>query len=103
MVEDGDMSSNITSEVVDIKYMDNIGIHAVFTGTPDGEIFIDVSNDDGSNWTTLSFDSDILVSAAGDHNINVNQCPFQKIRLRYVASSGSGTLNATLMAKRLGG
>ncbi len=102
-ITDQDMTTSVTSLVTDVGSVDNIGIQATFTGTPDGEFFIEGSVNN-TTWVPLDFDTPILASGTGDDFIfSIRQFPYPKIRLRYVATSGSGTLNAWVFAKRLGG
>ena len=99
--EDEAMTGNLVSET-NVLYTDNIGIQLVFTGTPTGEFFVDGSNDE-ENWSTQVFlEGDILASgAAGNHLLSLQGYPFKYIRVRYVFSSGSGTLNGHLVSKML--
>lgn len=100
-----DMSADQTSSVLtDITFQDNIGFQVVWSGaTGLGEIFIDVSNDDKKipdNWTALDFGAQVTISgASGSHLININQCPFAKMRVRFVRSTATGTLTVTITGK----
>lgn len=103
-VTNGDMSSNITSPVTDISYMDNVGIELVFTGTPSGTFYVEASND-GATFTAMDFGSPgpLASGSASSIILNIQQCPYRQLRVRYVRSSGSGTLNCWLSAKQIGG
>ncbi len=116
-IDAGDMSGNIIGTATNLLNQDNIAYHVKWTGTsPDGEIFIEVTNDEpiqGSMppnfpattvWTQLDFGAQILITGnTGSHLININQFPGAWVRPRYVRSSGSGALNAKITAKRMGG
>lgn len=99
MVDAGDMSSDVTSEVVNVEYMDNVGIQAVYSGSPVGDLKIEVSQDE-TNWDELTSVT-VNISAAGSSTINLNQVPFAYIRVFYDSTSGSGSLTVTLTAKEI--
>lgn len=103
-ITNGDMSGNITSVVTDISNTDNIGIHLVFTGTPTGSFFIDASID-GAQFSAMDFGSPgpLAGGSADSIILNIQQCPYRKLMVRYVASSGTGTLNAWISTKQIGG
>lgn len=103
VITDGDMSGNLTSEVTNIINLDNIGYLVEWVGSsPEGEITVEVQSGP-SGWLPLDFGSTIAVSGnTGNLIINVNQSPFENLRLVYTATSGSGTLNVTLSSKSVG-
>lgn len=105
MVDAGDASSNITSEIVNVQNMDKASVHVEWTGvSPVGVITVEARNGEKNPWYTLSFGSAINVSGnSGDHQIVFNELPFTDIRLQYVATSGTGTLDATVTLKQVGG
>ena len=105
------LAANQTSPVTDIAFKDNIGIIVDWSGTaPLGELIVEATNDDNevdaSNWTwvALDFGNTITINGAtGNHLINISQAPFNKIRLRYARTSGTGNLTATMTIKEIGG
>lgn len=100
-LENGDMSGNLESEVTNIATIDNVSIQLVWTGTPTGSFYVDGSAD-GANWTPLSLSpAPIASGAAGNWLIDMTQLSFLHIRVRYVASSGSGSLTVTIAGKGL--
>jgi hypothetical protein len=109
IVTSGDMSANITQgttavttkPVTNIQFLDNIGIQFVWTGTPTGQFFVDVSLDN-ANWDTLSITPTILASgSASSAYVDLNQMSATYLRVRYVVTSSTGTLNAYLTAKEV--
>lgn len=112
-IDAGDMSADITSEVTDMMFQDNALYQVSWSGTtPVGELFVEVTNDDyllnpsTAVWSRLDFGSSITVSGnTGNHIININQYPGRYMRLFYDADAtpGTGTLNAVLTSKQLGG
>lgn len=111
VVTSGDMSGGITSLVTAINYMDNIGYQCNFTGTPTGTFVVEVSADYSQqaptetvvatgNWIAVSLPATPVASGvAGFIYIDLNQLSAPYIRLRYIASSGSGSLNAFVTGK----
>jgi hypothetical protein len=104
------MAADITTDVTNVQYLDNIGIQIAWSGTaPVGEISIQVSNDYDAKlgigtWTELDFGLPILITGnSGDHLININQVPFVALRLFYDSGSGTGTMTATACFKQIGG
>lgn len=72
--------------------------------SPVGAFTVEASLD-GANWTVLSFGSAISQSGdSGGHLININQCPFEELRVKYTRSSGTGSIVLTVYvtAKGLG-
>ncbi len=99
IVTNGNMASTITSSVTDIRYLDNVGIQAVFTGTPTGTFTVNVSLDQ-VNWDSLTFSATPVASGtAGSVYMDVNQTSSPYIQLVYTPTSGTGTLNAKIVGK----
>lgn len=86
-------TSTITSDVIEISDFDNVGLQLEWTGTPTGTITIQASND-RVNFRDLTFGTALTqpAGAASGILINFNQIPFNQLRVRYVNTSGSGTL-----------
>lgn len=103
LINAGDMSGSITSAGIETTYLDNVGILIEWTGTsPVGVITVEVKNGE-SGWSALDFGSPLSVSGnTGSMNINVNETPFEYLRLAYARSSGTGTISAHVAAKVVG-
>lgn len=112
IVTNGSMGGDITSAVTNIQYQDNIGIQLVFTGTPTGTFFVDLSinyyQDQNGNvinagtWTPMSFSTaPAAAGSASDIYLDLNPLSSPWIRTRYVRGSGTGTLNAYLCGKQV--
>lgn len=103
----GDMTGNlVSSEPTNIMFMDNVSIEFDFTGTPTGTFFVDVSNtydpilNPNPTWITLPLSpTPVATGTSGVIGIDYNQSGFQWLRVRYTATSGSGTLNAYIAVK----
>lgn len=105
LFDEVDLTTNQTSNIVYVPYLDNVGIILIFAGTGNvGELFVEVSNqqenpNESMVWTALDFGSQINIADTGTHAISIAQIPFNAIRLKYVAASGTGTLTAFIEAK----
>jgi len=106
LFNDISVATNQTSDIVYIPFLDNVGITVHWSGSSiDGELKIEVSNQqenpqEAMSWIELDFGQAIMISGnSGNHLINCNNVPFNALRLRYVATSGSGTLTAILQSK----
>lgn len=112
VVTNGDMSSQIVSEVTIIQNISMISYDISWSdgSTPVGDIEVQVSNTysksaDGSvknegNWTALTLSSATSISGnSGNGFIDVKDLASYAIRLVYIPTSGSGTLNVTATGK----
>lgn len=104
MVTDGDMSANITSEIVNVQNLDQGSILVEWSGTtPVGTLTVEARNGESQSWYELDFNATMSVSGnTGSHQIVFNSMPFTDIRLKYAFSSGTGTLDAVITAKTVG-
>jgi hypothetical protein len=101
LVQAGDMSGNITSAATNIQYLDNVGVQFNWTGTPTGSFYVEVSLDK-ANWTALSLSPAPAASgAAGTWYCDLQELSSPWIRVRYAASSGSGTLDVYVGGKAI--
>ena len=108
VVENGDMSADIISSALDLSFVRFGSIHAVFTGSPNGSLSLEFSNDiievgsDPSsavvNWTAYS-GSSYSLSSSGQYMFNISNMGYRWLRLVYTATSGSGVLNAIAAVK----
>lgn len=95
IVTDGDMSGDITSQVVDMSLTNGYAVQAWFTGSPVGTLRLEASNDE-SQWTEISSSE---ISAAGSVMWLEDYAMYDKLRIRYSRTSGSGTLNVQINGK----
>jgi len=92
-----------------IDMVDKIGIDLDWTGTsPVGTFDVQVcylipNTTTFTTWRSLDFGSTISISGnAGNHQISIQDPPFQKLRIKYTRTSGTGNLTAVLHAMAKG-
>lgn len=102
-----DISTNQTSPIIYIPFLDNLGIVVSWANGSSlaGEIVVEVANqqenpNESIIWSALDFGTTISISgASGEHLINCQQLPFNAMRLKYLSTSGSGDLTAIVQVK----
>lgn len=98
LITNADMSESFQSEAIDLSDKSGFSIDSVFTGTPDGSMYISVSIDN-VNWKLLP-DSTTPITQDGSVFYNVNDAKYLWARLHFVANPGSvGVLNSTYSRK----
>ena len=110
MISDGDASADITSNPTSVINLDNASILISWSGVPVGEILIQAqqrkSNEElvEADWVDLDLgDTVVIDNTEAEHQIIFKQLPFTDIRVKYVSTSGTGTLNAVITSKQIGG
>jgi len=115
VITDGNMSlSSITSQYTNIQGLDNVGYQVNFTGTPTGTFSVEISMDyqpgngpnaepaNAGNWISLPLVPAIIAAGSPDiAYIDLNQLSAPWIRLIYTKTSGTGTLQAYVVAKAI--
>jgi hypothetical protein len=99
LISAANMASSFQSDEINLTQKGGFAIHAIFTGSPVGSLYIAVSIDN-SNWIVLA-DSAQAISAAGDVFYNVDLANYSSARLHYSATSGSGSLDAKFSTKEV--
>lgn len=102
IVSSGDMSSNVTSSSVNIQFQDFVSIEVLITGSPTGTLAVEGSHDN-VNFIAYPLAADSTITAGSPSRFlieNHQVLPSPYIRLTYTATSGSGTMNATLTARQ---
>jgi hypothetical protein len=110
LISAGNMIANINSPGIDLQDIKGISLQAIYTGSPNGTLKVQVSNDIvdvGSsndqassviNWTDYP-SSSVAISAAGSSIWNYDGFNYRWIRLVFTFSSGTGTLNVSFSGK----
>ena len=97
VVVDGDMGADVPSDPINLLAYNKIAIQAVWTGTPSGDLILEVSNN-GTNWTAQG--SPVATGGApGDAMITEQFAPWTYARLFFDRSGGTGVLNAFATVK----
>lgn len=97
LIENQSMAASFQSEAIPLIQKQGFSVHAIFTGSPVGSLYLAASID-GINWTVIT-DSPQAVSAAGDVFFNIRDTAYLSARLHYAATSGTGSLNAFFSTK----
>jgi len=92
------MSATRTSEVIDIGNTSGHAVHAIWTGTPVGNLTVEASND-GVNFFVLA--TQAAGGAASQYLLNSNGAHYQFIRVVYTFSSSTGVLNCYISSKSI--
>lgn len=104
IVTNGDMTTTINSSPVNLDSIVSYSLQAIFTGTPTGTLQLQASDDvpldyNPVNWTIIT-DTISGVTTAGTYTVNVEQPAYSWVRLQYIPTGSSGTLNARINAKK---
>lgn len=97
-ISGGDMSGNITGPAQDLSYIIGYAVHAIWTGTPTGNVTLQCSND-GITWKDISSTITATGGASGSVLLNITDAMYKKVRLTYTRTSGTGTLDVNFMGK----
>lgn len=95
----GDMSSgtDLVSNPLDIEFLTQVGVQAVYTGSPVGTFTLEASMDNNT-YTTIS-GSSVSITTSGSLIQNYPNLAYRYIRARYHKTSGTGALTVTFGAK----
>lgn len=93
------MGANITSSSLDLNEANTYCAQLIYTGTPTGTLKLQGSNDN-SNWTDISGKSVALAGSAGSSFLSDTGFGYGFLRIVYTFTSGTGSLTATVNAKR---
>lgn len=114
MLEDADMSGNLLSDPTNVSQIDQAVVFINWSSTPVGEFFLEGAQVKPDQlransalpsdivWNTLAFSDPMTTSGETSHQVVFTELPFTHLRLRYTASSGSGTVTATISGKSVG-
>ncbi len=98
-------AATVTSGSTSIRFLDNVGVSVQWSGgsSPVGVYTVEASVD-GLIWKTLADDAATTASvsgASGSYLLKFSNCAFDRLRVVYTRTSGSGTLDAYIMGKSL--
>lgn len=114
VISAGNMAVTITSPYIDVQNMVLGSIQASFTGAPTGTIKLQCSNIPSiyqthqplsdqiptptEVWTDVA-NSQAAISAAGNVMWNIADIGYEKLRVVYTATSGTGSLTVVMVGK----
>jgi hypothetical protein len=106
LISAGDLSDDLTSDIVIIQYLDNIALQLNCVGTAVGTFAVEVSLDynqstkNPGTWVAVSL-PEVPAVAGADKNIfiDLNQLAASALRVTYTSTSGTGTVNAYIAGK----
>ena len=92
------MASTIVSDPISLNNMLHVSIHCVWSGAPTGDLFYEVSGQIGNptNWEV--YDTVSVAGSGSQYWIDRNT-PYMWIRVRYVPSAGTGSIDADVVTK----
>lgn len=100
----------LTSQVININFLDNLGVQLHFTGTPTGAFEVQVSADydpnthNSGHWVSIVLSpAPVAAGAPDDIYIDMNQLSAPWVRVVYTNASGTGALDGFATAKEVGG
>lgn len=97
IIEAGDMSADVLSEVIDARPIYTLGLYAKWSGTPTGSLKFQGSAN-GVDWFDLET-ATALAGSAGEATLSLDGTPWLYVRAFYDFTSGTGSLDVWLNSK----
>lgn len=94
---DKSMGASTESDTTDLSKADGYAVQAVWTGSAVGTLQLEVSTNNSR--FIIDPDSITSVNGAGDAIWQVDVAMYDKVKLTYTRTSGTGTINAQICAK----
>ena len=91
LVTNGNMASTIVTSPVNLEKLSSLSFQVTFSGSPNGSMLLQSSNN-GSTWTSIT-NTIRTITAAGDIMYPIAEFDVHYIRVAWVPTSGSGTMN----------
>lgn len=91
-------STLVPSEPIHLNNMVHTSVHCVWTGAPTGTLYYEISGEIGSpvNWEV--YDTYDVAGAGAKYWIDRN-VPYVWVRIRYVPTGGTGSLDVDVVTK----
>lgn len=116
LIREGSLAAMITSEEITVTTLDQASIRINWTSTDAvGEFKLQARQKtkqdeilESSPWFDVDFGSTISIDMTQptpdtEHQLILTQLPFDQIRLVYTSTAGTGTVDARITAKQVGG
>lgn len=96
-----------TSGITNVLNLDNATIHVLFSAPNSGTLIVEARNisplqGDVSGFYPLNFGAPLTITSETNVQIILNSMAFTDLRIKWVPSSGSGTVSAFLNMKTVG-
>ena len=102
LIVNGDLSDDITGPSTNILYTDRVSFQLSWTGDAEGDFTVEGSNDE-SVWVNLPLSPTVAAAGSADDAVIEVETALKFIRLKFTHSSGTGTLQAHIVAKSISG
>lgn len=109
LVNNQSMAGSFQSAPVSTERFDRIMLEIICTGTPTGTVSLQVSNDflpvnqqqivSSANWNDIPLSLTALTGGPETYIIDMVETAGPWLRINYVQSGGTGTMNAVITAK----
>lgn len=104
MLDAASLAAAVTSSEVNVLNLDEASIFVEWTGSSvNGVLKLQAKNAADGDWIDLDFAAPInLATNSGSHILVLTIMPHYALQLVYTPSAGTGTLDATIVAKTVG-
>ena len=104
MINSGDLSTTLTSSTTNVTSTDKASILIEWSGAAGtATIEVQARNNSKDSWLSLDFGTAITISgASGNHQLILNETPFEEIQLVITPSGSTGTVDARLQMNSTG-
>jgi len=92
-----DMTGTLVSPIMDLRNMNHLCVHCTWVGTPTGTLSLEVSAE--STPTNFETVSNVAVAGAGSQMWLDRNAPYTHVRVRYVPTASTGTIESLGIAK----
>ena len=92
------MASDVASDAIDIERLDGIGLLLEWTGTPDGDVTIEIRTEDSDSWVAME-GSSIDTTVYDGVFYDIDKTMAASIRVKYTRTASTGNLTCRFFAK----
>ena len=92
-----DMAGTLISPTLNLTNLVHYAVHLGWTGTPTGTLYLEANVEASQTlWETVA---SVPVSGAGSQMWLDRNAPYTRVRLRYVPTASTGTIDGIMVAK----